>query len=177
MICKSNVTRRAAVLFLAGMALTVAFPVTRADALEGCSGEAYRAFDFWLGRWDVHLEDGRLAGTNRIESAAQGCLIREAWTGQGGGQGFSMSFYDPAADRWRQVWVSGGSLIEIAGGLDDQSMVLSGEITDRRTGDVRPFRGRWTPLPDGRVRQFFEEYQDDKGWQSWFDGIYTKVLE
>ena len=101
----------------------------------------------------------------------------EFWTGTGGGQGFSLNFYEPAADRWRQVWVSAGSLIEIAGGPEAGSMVLSGEITYRRTGDVRPFRGRWTPLPDGRVRQLFEEYREGEGWQSWFDGIYSKVLE
>jgi len=177
MTCKPNVTLCAAVLAVVGMTLLAAIPSARAGAAEVCRGEPYRAFDFWLGRWDVHLEDGRRAGTNRIESAADGCLIREAWIGEGGGQGFSMSFYDPAADRWRQVWVSAGSLIEIAGGLDDGGMVLTGEITDRRTGDVRPFRGRWTPLPDGRVRQFFEEFRDEEGWQSWFDGIYTKVLE
>ncbi|MGE0625341.1 MAG: hypothetical protein AB7I04_07510 [Pseudomonadales bacterium] len=175
MTCNPNVILREGLL---GLVLLLALPSAWAEAPDGCSAEVYRALDFWLGRWEVHLEDGRRAGANRIESSADGCLIRESWTGAGGGEGYSMSFYDPTADRWRQVWVSAASLIEIAGGpVEDGSMVLSGEITYRQTGDVRPFRGRWTPMPDGRVRQFFEELDDEEGWQSWFDGIYTKVLE
>ena len=42
---------------------------------------------------------------------------------------------------------------------------------------VRPFRGRWTPLPDGRVRQYFEELTPDKKWQPWFEGFYAKAVE
>lgn len=180
MTCKPNVTLRrtrpwiGGALVLAGL---VGVTVARAAPQQGCDADAYRAFDFWLGRWDVQLTDGRRAGSNLIEASADGCLIRESWTGAEGGMGFSLNFYDPAGDRWRQIWVSAGSVIEIAGGLEDGSMQLSGEITYRSTGDVRPFRGRWTPLPDGRVRQFFEEFRDEEGWQTWFDGIYTKVLE
>lgn len=177
MTCKSKVILRSVLARLAGVALLAGFPAAYPMPSDDCGADAYRAFDFWLGRWDVHLEDGRRAGTNVIEASADGCLIRESWTGAEGGEGFSMNFYDPAADRWRQTWVSAGSLIEIAGGPENGSMVLSGEITYRRTGDVRPFRGRWTPLPDGRVRQLFEEFREEEGWQTWFDGIYTKVLE
>jgi hypothetical protein len=36
------------------------------------------------------------------------------------------------------------------------------------------FRGRWTPLEDGRVRQFFEEKDQEGNWQVWFDGFYTR---
>lgn len=50
---------------------------------------------------------------------------------------------------------------------------------------VRPFRSRWTPLPDGRVRQFFEELISDniseaageEKWQAWFEGFYAKAVE
>lgn len=177
MTCKPNVILHSVALGLMSLSLSAGVTTARAAVSVDCAAPVYRTFDFWLGRWDVHLDDGRRAGSNHIQATADGCLIREAWTGEGGGEGFSMSFYDPAADRWRQVWVSAASLIEIGGGLEDGSMVLSGEIIDRRTGAVRPFRGRWTPLPDGRVRQFFEEFREGEGWQTWFDGIYTKVLE
>jgi hypothetical protein len=39
-----------------------------------------------------------------------------------------------------------------------------------------PFRGLWTLLPDGRVRQFFEQYdKDSESWAPWFEGFYTKT--
>jgi hypothetical protein len=159
---------------------------------QACEGAAYRAFDFWLGHWQVRLADGRLAGENRIEASRDGCYLTERWQGARGSEGFSLNFYQPADGRWRQVWVSADTQIEITGGLADGRMVLNGEIRYRRPldtdragadgpGPVRPFRGSWTPLPDGRVRQFFEERVVDadgvEKWQPWFEGFYTKVVE
>jgi hypothetical protein len=34
---------------------------------------------------------------------------------------------------------------------------------------------RWTPMMDGRVRQFFEEQDATGKWQVWFDGYYSRV--
>ena len=87
-----------------------------------------------------------------------------------------MNFYEPERQRWRQIWVSAGSIIEIAGNLIDGEMVLVGDIQDRASGVSHPFRGRWAPLADGRVRQFFEEQQQNE-WQPWFEGFYSKVVE
>jgi len=43
-------------------------------------------------------------------------------------------------------------------------------------GVTAPFRGLWTPQPDGRVRQFFEQSDDGgKTWKPWFEGFYTRV--
>jgi hypothetical protein len=34
----------------------------------------------------------------------------------------------------------------------------------------------WTPLADGRVRQFFEQSDDDgTNWTPWFEGFYSRV--
>ena len=140
-----------------------------------CTAEAYRQFDFWRGHWEV-AAGGKPAGHNRITSEHNGCLLSERWKSVQGGTGSSMNFYDPARGQWRQVWVSAGTIIDIAGGLDAGSMVLEGTITDLASGEQLPFKGVWTPLEDGRVRQFFEEYRD-AGWKPWFEGFYTKVLE
>jgi hypothetical protein len=141
-----------------------------------CSAQPYRDFDFWLGRWEVHLADGKRAGSNLITASDDGCLIEERWSGAQGGRGYSMNFYEPGTSGWRQLWVSRDVIIEIAGQLVDGSMVLTGTISYRGSGETRPFRGRWTPLDDGRVRQFFEERVSDT-WQPWFEGFYSKVVE
>lgn len=142
-----------------------------------CAGEPFRHFDFWLGEWQVHTADGRLAGTNRITSREGECVLVEEWSGAKGTSGMSMNFYDPVAEHWRQVWHSAsGVLIDIAGGWDGEAMVLSGTIEYVAARQRQPFRGTWTPLEDGRVRQYFEQSSDDGAtWQPWFEGFYSRT--
>ena len=140
-----------------------------------CTDIVYHAFDFWLGSWEVHLADGRTAGNNQIAQAQNGCLLVENWQGVQGSTGTSMNFYDPVAGKWQQIWVSPGVIIDISGGMDDGSMVLAGFITYTTNNEHFPFKGTWTHLDDGRVRQFFEESRDPGQWKPWFEGFYTQV--
>lgn len=169
-------------VFLAILAWLCAVPVYAQTAPSTpptpCADvEAFGHFDFWLGKWRVAVANGTVAGTNQITKEAGGCLLLERWTSQQGGTGTSLNFFNPESKSWRQVWVgSGGSLIDIAGGLEDGSMVLTGTISYVGREGEFPFRGTWTPLEDGRVRQFFEQYDDtEKAWQPWFEGFYTKI--
>ncbi|MEZ5598746.1 MAG: hypothetical protein R3E84_20640 [Pseudomonadales bacterium] len=156
-------------------ALVFLWPSVPAVAGEGgpCDGAAFRQFDFWLGHWAVTVKNGRPAGQNTIVSDQQGCLLMEHWQGVGGATGRSVNFYDPERQRWRQVWVAPGTVIDIEGGLEASGMRLTGTIVYVPAGNRRPFRGLWTPLADGRVRQYFEEQGEDGAWQSWFEGFYT----
>lgn len=170
-------------LFQLTACLTPAFALAAAPA-PACDGTEYRQFDFWRGDFEVKDPEGRLAGHNRIESTADGCLLIEHWKGVEGGSGQSYNFYDPGTQLWRQVWVSRGAVIDIAGGTvaepsGPDSMVLEGEIHYRPDGRKAAFRGRWSPLADGTVRQFFEEQQADGSWVTWFEGFYypTNLIE
>ena len=138
--------------------------------------ERFREFDFWLGDWDVHTATGQFAGSNRIRSAENGCVVLEEWSGSQGGSGVSMNFYDAATDEWVQIWTGGGgSQIHIRGGLKDGAMQLVGKIHYVSNGNTADFRGTWTPLDDGRVRQFFEQSTDGgENWAPWFDGYYSR---
>ncbi len=136
---------------------------------------SHRQFDFWLGEWEVHDGKGKLQGRNSIESVEKGCAIREQWRSVRGGTGQSMNVYQPASGEWRQLWVdAGASIIDISGGLEGETMLLEGEIYYLKRGMSRPFRGQWTPLADGRVRQFFQEKDDNGQWQTWFEGFYSR---
>lgn len=140
-----------------------------------CQEEVYRAFDFWIGTWNV-TSQGKQAGTNRITSQEGGCLILEEWTGAQGGTGQSYNFYDTGIEKWRQVWVSGFGTIDYAGGLDDEGrMVLEGTIA-YRNGTTNGFRGVWTPNPDGTVTQHFTQQDNETGeWADWFIGEYAPM--
>ncbi len=142
--------------------------------------EETKEFDFWVGEWEVYDRDRTVKyGENTITRKDRGCYLYEQWISATGNTGSSMNYYDPGQRRWRQHWVgAGGSIIDIYGGMVNGSMVLTGRLYNIYPPSETPFRGTWTPLPDGRVRQFFEQ-SHDKGhtWVPWFDGYYQRKDE
>lgn len=167
--------------WLAGVLLMLAAPGTveaQAPPSMICQDEPeFREFDFWVGEWDVFDNaSGNRAGTNSIEALHAGCVLVESWTSAGGPGGTSVNYYDNVRGTWRQHWVSVNYSIEIEGGLDeDGRMVLEGELHNYRQRAAIPFRGTWTPQPDGTVRQLFEQQDPATGeWQVWFDGRYER---
>lgn len=184
-------------VIVSSLALVAALGQPALASENDCTAAPYRAFDFWLGEWEVIEADGEPAGRNEVTREQGGCLLVERWHGIQGGTGMSMNFYDPEVERWRQVWVSPGVQIDIAGGMRDGSMVMEGTILYLRDERVRAFRGIWTPLPDGGLRQFFEEadLQDaaaespgaeparaegvhaEREWTPWFEGFYRRARE
>ena len=164
-----------------GAGLTLAGPVQAQDgdaAAGPCDAAPYTDFDFWLGDWDVRDAEGALQGHNRITREENGCLILERWTSASGNTGQSYNFYDPRVEAWRQVWVSQGITVDYKGGLDASgAMVLFGDIA-YRDGSIFPFIGRWEAMPDGSVKQSFEQYDPEAGdWAEWFTGYYTLKSE
>jgi len=136
----------------------------------------FQDFDFWIGEWDVHLANGTPAGSNIIQPIERGCALTEHWSSANGGTGMSINYLDKASDQWVQVWnAEGGSQIIIRGGLNDDGMAMEGYIHYVGNGTTAPFRALWTPLPDGRVRQYFEQSNDGGNtWVPWFEGFYTR---
>ncbi|MGB5591645.1 MAG: hypothetical protein WBN31_11925 [Gammaproteobacteria bacterium] len=133
----------------------------------------FRQFDFWVGAWEVKGSDGTFYGNNRISSEEQGCVLVERWSSATGSTGMSINYYDANTREWVQIWNGLGIQIQYRGGLQGESMVLTGGIHYLTSGDQRDFRGTWTPMDDGVVRQFFEESTDGgETWNTWFDGYY-----
>ena len=137
---------------------------------------AYNGWDFWLGDWVVHDKAGKLQGHNSISKSANGCLIDERWTSVNNITGYSLNYYNPVTKLWSQKWVSAGSVIEYSGAqTEPNELVLEGFLYNQSNKTKSGFKGTWTLLDDGRVRQLFEIYNDDKkAWNVWFDGYYTK---
>lgn len=143
-----------------------------------CEGiEAAAAFDFWLGRWEVRGADGTLLGHNTVTRDQGGCVVREEWDGNPGSSGMSMSFYLPSRGQWRQVWIgSGGTHIDMTGGLVDGEMQMEGTIEYVEPERVVAFRATWSLGAGGRVRQRMEEFDlVSQNWRLWFDGFYRRI--
>lgn len=159
-------------------ASSAAFQTAQPAQQSACqTDEAFRAFDFWVGKWDVTgRAKGKFAGKNSITAIEGGCALLEVWKGTGGSTGMSTNHYNPNTGKWRQLWLSAGAYsIDYEGGIVDGSMVMEGEIFYYANGKTFPFRGTWSPLEDGTVRQHFEQFNPEKEeWSTWFDGIYTR---
>lgn len=139
-----------------------------------CEGTAHRAFDFWLGTWNVHTPDGKLAGTNRIEREYGGCVLHERYDTGRGYSGESLNIYDAPRKVWHQTWVdTAGTLLLLEGGLREGRMVLEGR-TLGADGATTKHRISWTPNADGSVRQLWESTDAKGQWGTAFDGRYTR---
>lgn len=156
------------------LALGATCPSTAQIPQPACISAAHRAFDFWLGQWNVHGANGKLAGTNHIQQAMAGCVLHERYDTGRGYSGESFNVYDARRKVWHQTWVdSAGLLLLLEGGISDGKMVLEGQTTGVDQTLTR-HRISWTPHPDGSVRQLWESTNANGEWAVAFDGKYTR---
>ncbi len=151
-----------------------------AKPAPACATDNHRAFDFWIGTWDVTAAgQDQPSAVNRISREHAGCVLREDYTTSGGYTGMSMSFYDAVRKKWHQTWMGadGGALF-IEGGLNERGeMVLSNRNTPYYQEGSAINRITWTPNADGSVRQHWQGSKDGgKTWTTVFDGLYVKQV-
>jgi len=168
MSTSGSILLRAIALLLGAAALVPAV------AAASCEAPAHRAFDFWLGEWEVRTPDGKLAGNNRIAREYDGCVLHEHYTTGRGYSGESLNIFDTTRKVWHQSWVdTDGTLLLLEGGLRDGKMVLEGQTSNP---DSPPTKHRitWSSNPDGSVRQLWESTDAKGQWTVAFDGKYTR---
>ncbi|TFH66502.1 MAG: hypothetical protein E4G90_03195 [Gemmatimonadales bacterium] len=138
--------------------LSPALVLSQTTPPPDCSGPEHRAFDFWVGEWDV-TANNQVAGSNSITLAQAGCILHEHWTGAGGGSGESFNFYDRSTDTWNQLWIdASGNVLRLEGHYDGE-MRLIGE-TLRNGVSIRQ-KLTFFKNADGSVRQFWESSRDE----------------
>jgi len=153
-------------------------PPSAANPPPACASDDHRAFDFWIGTWDVTAAgQDQPSAVNRISREHAGCVLREDYRTSGGYTGMSMSFYDAAREKWHQTWMGAdGSALFIEGGPNAQGeMVLSNRNTPYYKEGMPINRITWTPMENGSVRQHWQASQDGgQAWTTVFDGLYVK---
>ena len=136
--------------------------------LHPCSGNAYRAFDFWVGQWEVTTPSRPgWKAQSQITRSNDGCSIHEHYQSPAGYQGHSINFYDANKQQWVQTWMDNqGSPLYLTGDIDQGEMVLEDD-TNRIT---------WRVLDDGRVQQLWQSRGATKGtWNTIFNGYYLRT--
>jgi hypothetical protein len=142
----------------------------------------HRAFDFWLGTWDVRpagAPDTAPPSENVITLEHEGCVVVEHWKSVGGGTGSSFNIFDPTRGKWYQTWVdSTGGLHEYRGNPDEKgNMIFSEGDTPGGPGQPSrvPTRLSFFRLGPDRVRQLSEISPD--GGNTWtvnYDLVYVR---
>jgi hypothetical protein len=142
------------------------------------------ALDFWVGSWKVvDAKNGSLQGTDKVDSALDGCLVIENWHGaDADDDGKSFFAFDAKSHQWDQIWVTQDT--SRPGGLKYKRLVATfadggtrfqGDL-DLPDGLILLDRTTLTPMPDGRVHQLIEISKDGgTTWMTNFDAIYVKT--
>ncbi len=120
-------------LFIMLAACTVSVQAQQAAAPPApCMTAAHHQMDFWVGNWTVNWtgSDGKRAtGQNKISRLWNGCAIQEKFDGAPGStlQGRSLSSFDPATGKWRQMWADsqGSSFMLWGGPQTDGNFILA----------------------------------------------------
>ncbi|RIV69946.1 hypothetical protein [Flagellimonas aequoris] len=142
-----------------------------------CCSENHKAFDFWIGEWEVtNYNNGKPAGSSVISREEDGCVIRENWTSaQAGYTGTSMNFYNASTGQWEQLWVdNAGAILKLKGNRVENQMILTSDEFIKEDGKKYRNRITWTKLEDGSVRQLWEVLQGETLVSTAFDGLYKR---
>jgi len=160
------------------VAATLAAAQAPTPAPPTCAAPEYRAFDFWLGEWDVYVTGTEnLAGRSSIVSEDTGCVITEHYRStRAPYTGRSVNIYDRATGHWNQVWVdSTGEITRFVGGphnggmrLTDPANVVAGQPGTTHT------RMTFSVNADGSVRQLGETSPDGVTWTARYDFTYRR---
>ena len=133
-----------------------------------CTSAAHRAFDFWIGDWDVFAAGaGQPSAHVVVESILDGCVLRERYEDATGLRGESFSSYDPSRRDWQQTWVTNrGQLLVIRGTAHGRDLVFTGAV--KTAGGEDLVRATWAPVDDA-VRETADTSSDGgKTWKRWF---------
>ena len=144
-------------------------------AMAPCTDPVYRAFDFWLGEWDVNTPSSPQTASSRISSRHGGCVVLEEFDA-GAYSGMSINFVDSTTGRWHQSWMANNGIpIYLEGNLNAEgAMVLSDADLPISTATGTINRVTWSQEEGGAVRQFWEVSSDGgETWSTAFDGLYT----
>lgn len=161
----------------ASMAMVLVLCITtmaQQNPAKPCASRAEsRQFDFWVGDWEVQTPQGQVVGANNIQLILGDCVLFENWTGARGLSGKSFNFFDSSDGKWHQLWLDDrGGVLRLTGELREGVMRFEGE-TPAPGGTKTLEKLTYSPQPNGRVRQVWEQSKDSgKSWNVIFDGIY-----
>lgn len=143
------------------------------EGREGCHATGFRQFDFWIGTWAITDPNGDPSGVSQVSKVLRGCAVTEFFAG---GTGQSLNRFEPATGLWHQDYVDNtGFTLRLFGRFVGGVMALDDSVRAIPGGPALASQFRWTPNPDGTVRQRWN-FSFDGGASfinDWFNGLYV----
>ena len=148
-----------------------------------CLGDTTaRAFDFWIGEWDVYLTGtDRRVGQSRVDRVSGGCALVENWVARESpvnppGNGTSLNFVEPAKGTWKQVWMgSGRGQTDFVDGRYANGVLRFSMSSPDANGVMQPGHFLFHNLGPNRVRQVQESSRDGGAtFQTVYDFTYIR---
>jgi len=141
-----------------------------------CAGDPNaRAFDFWVGAWEVRDKKGNVVGHNTVDLVLGQCALIENWSGAMGGSGKSLNVFNRAKGKWQQTWINDkGDVTEyVDGETGPGTMRFTSRITKMEKEVM--LRLSFYKLDENSVRQV-GEYSADNGqtWNVTYDYTYVR---
>lgn len=143
--------------------------------------EQYRLLDFWLGDWDVFINDGQKIGASKIQKLAYGCALAEDYEQMDGFVGHNLFYFNNVSGEWKMIWVTGAAIA--LGGLKEKILItrsesgalrFQGELPDQ-SGYKVVDRSTVTPVGNDRVDLVIQQSRDGgDNWMTTFSGYYKK---
>ena len=150
--------------------------ITLGNSQNPCGGDNFRAFDFWLGDWEVFNPEGKLVGTSNISLKLDSCMVYESWSGNGPYKGNSMNYYDRNDEVWKQKWIDNFAVsLEFEGAVNDNQMSYKCSSIDPKTRDSVFNIMTISKITESVVRQVWKQSKDNVAWKVVFDGLYKRV--
>jgi tetratricopeptide (TPR) repeat protein len=134
-----------------------------------CATAEHRAFDFWIGEWDVFVNDQKIAYSS-IQLTLDECAIFENYTALRGYSGKSFSAFDAATKKWQQRY------FDTTGAVHDWTGEVTGDaLRFFLNHDGQTDRMTYTKEGPDQVRQFIDTSTDGgKTWNVSYDGKYVR---
>ncbi len=147
------------------------------QAQSPCQSENHRAFDFWIGTWEVTLANtNQIAGYNHISLEMDSCVIKESWTGTKKSRGESFNHYEPSIDKWKQKWVdNGGNNLEFTGTIKNDTATFFATTLNPKNKIKITNRMVIAKKDKNTVIQIWDQQTPDGQWNTVFHGIYKRM--
>jgi hypothetical protein len=154
-------------------------PAVNATPQPCAADPNYRAFDFWIGEWDVQPTGATRApigsgATSIIERQLDGCVVQENWLPRGGrGAGKSFNIYNRVTKQWEQYYVDTRGTITLYKGSFREDGHLYFEAD--QFGTSNKIRMTFFNQGPNQVRQLGHMSADGgKTWTVTFDLTYVR---
>lgn len=150
----------------------------KSNAFPCASNPDARAFDFWVGNWEVRDKSGNVVGHNTVDLVLGQCALIENWSGSMGGTGKSLNVFNKAKGAWQQTWVNDkGEVVEYGNAESTPGTMRFTARTTKMEKEIM-LRLSFYKVDDNTVRQVGEYSADDgKTWSVTYDFTYTRTAQ